>query len=46
MGENFLGLGVKKLIGISIFVIIFIVMLKVILTKYPVKGVSDVVQAV
>lgn len=46
MGESFLGLGLKKLIGIGVFVILFIVILKVVLTKYPVKGVTDVIQAV
>lgn len=46
MGESFLGLGLKKLIGIAVFVILFIVIMKVVLTKYPVKGVSDVMQAV
>lgn len=44
--DKFLGLGLKNLIGVLLFVIIGIVVLKTVLTKHPVKGVSEVVQAV
>lgn len=40
------GLGLKNLILVAVFVIIFIVIMKTILTKHPVKGVSEFVQAV
>lgn len=40
------GVGLKNLVVISLFTIIFIVMLKTILAKHPVKGVSEVVHAV
>lgn len=46
MGDSFLGLGLKNLIGVAIFVILFIVMLKVITIKHPVKGVTELVQTV
>lgn len=46
MEGNFLGLGLRNLIGVTLFVILLIVILKVVFTRYPVKGVSDVVQAV
>jgi hypothetical protein len=46
MTEKFLGVGLKKAIAISIFVGLFWVMAKVILTKYPVQGLSEIAQAV
>jgi hypothetical protein len=39
------GLGLKNLIVVATFTLVFIVMMKVIFTKYPVKGVSEVVQS-
>lgn len=44
--DKFLGLGLKNLFGVLIFIMIGIVITKTILTKYPVKGVSEIVQAV
>lgn len=44
--EKFAGLGLKNLVLVSFFVILMIVMLKVIFTKYPVKGVSEVIHTV
>jgi hypothetical protein len=43
---NFMGLGLKNLIGIFIFVVVGIVVMKVVFTKYPVKGISDIAHAV
>lgn len=40
------GLGLKNLVLVALFTMIFIVILKTVLTKHPVKGVSEVVQAV
>lgn len=44
--DKFLGLGLTNLIGVSIFTILFIVIAKVLLVKYPITGVSEVVQSV
>jgi len=46
MEGNFMGLGLKNLFGVALFTIFVIVLLKVVLTKHPIKGVSEVVQAV
>jgi hypothetical protein len=40
------GVGLKNLVVIALFTMVFIVMMKVILTKHPVQGVSEVVNAV
>lgn len=40
------GVGLKNLIVILIFVIIGIVVLKTVLTKHPVKGVTEIIQNV
>lgn len=40
------GVGLKNLIVILLFVILGIVVLKTILTKHPVKGVSEIIQTV
>lgn len=40
------GVGLPKALALALFTIIVIVMLKVIVTKYPVAGVSEIVQAV
>jgi len=42
----FLGIGFKNVVGIAVFTIILIVVLKVVLAKYPIKGASDIVHAV
>lgn len=46
MEDRFLGIGFKNLLGIGIFVILLIVVLKIVFAKHPVKGVSDVVLAI
>lgn len=43
---KFAGLGLKNLVIVSLFVMMMIVVLKTVLTKHPVKGVSEIVQAV
>ncbi len=40
------GLGLKNLVLVALFTIVAIVVLKTILTKHPIKGISEVVQAV
>lgn len=44
--ERFAGVGMRNVITIAIMTMILIVMFKVILNKYPVSGVSDLVNAV
>lgn len=44
--DKFLGVGLKKGISLAIFVMLFIVGMKVIFNKYPVAGVTDIVNAV
>lgn len=44
--NRFAGVGLKNLLVIGMFTIVMIVVLKVVLTKHPVKGISDVVNAV
>jgi hypothetical protein len=44
--EKFLGVGLKKALALWLFFIILTVMAKTILTKYPVAGLSEIVQAV
>ncbi len=44
--EKILGVGLGKALSIAIFTIIVIVMLKVILTRYPVTGLSEFIHAV
>ena len=39
-------LGVRNWLLVGVMAILFIVVAKVIFTKYPIKGVSDVVNAV
>lgn len=46
MSGNFLGVGLKKAMALWVFFILMTVAAKVILTKYPVAGLSEVVQAV
>ena len=45
MGK-FGGVGLKNMVVIALFTMIIIVVMKTVLTKHPVKGVSEVVQAV
>jgi hypothetical protein len=39
-------LGVKSFLMVGVMAVLFIVLAKVVFTKYPVKGVSELVQAV
>lgn len=41
-----MGLGLKNALMLAVFVMLFILAGKVIFTKYPVKGVSELFQAV
>jgi len=41
--DKFLGVGLVNLLGISLFVIIFIVILKVVTLKNKIPGVTEVV---
>lgn len=43
---KFLGVGLTNAVGIAVFTILLIVLLKVIMVKYPVPGVTDVVATV
>ena len=44
--NKFAGLGLKNLVVVALFTMLFIVLAKVVFTKYEVAGVSQVVQAV
>ena len=44
--EKFLGVGLTNALGIALFTMLVIVMMKVIFTKYEVEGVSEVVRTV
>ena len=43
--EKFLGVGLKNALGLWLLFLIFSLMAKVILTKYHVEGLSEVVNA-
>lgn len=44
--DKFAGVGLKNILLIWLMVMVLTVMAKVVLTKYPVKGLSEVVHAV
>lgn len=44
--EKLLGVGLGKALSLAIFTMIIVVMLKVILTRYPVTGLTEFVNAV
>ena len=44
--DKFLGVGFVNAVGIAIFVVLFIVVFKVVLAKWQVPGVSDIMLAV
>ncbi len=44
--DKFLGVGLKNAVLLALFTMLIIVMTKVIFTKYPVRGLSELVQAV
>lgn len=48
MDGNFLGLGLKNILGLFIFFILFIVMLKVVTMKYDKtpEGIRNIVQTI
>lgn len=41
-----LNLGIRNWLLVGVMAVLFIVLAKVILTKYPIKGLSDIVNAV
>jgi len=45
MSEKFLGVGLVNVFGIFLMVTIFSLISKVVLTKYPISGLSEIVQA-
>jgi hypothetical protein len=45
-GEKMMKLGIRNFLMVGIMAVLFIVAAKVIFTKYPVKGISDVVATV
>ena len=44
--DKFLGIGFVNTVGIAIFVILFIVILKVVFAKWEVPGITDIMLAV
>lgn len=46
MDEKFMGVGLKKALALWIFIIIMTVVAKVVLNKYPVKGLTDIINTV
>lgn len=46
MGEKFLGMGLKKGVSLWVFIILLTVVAKVVLNKYPIKGVTDIINTV
>ena len=44
--DRFLGVGLINAVGIALFVILFIIVLKVILAKWEIPGLTDVIMAV
>ena len=44
--DKFLGVGLVNVVGIAIFVILFIVVLKAIFAKWEVPGLTDILMAV
>lgn len=44
--ERFAGVGMRNVLTISIMTMILIVIFKVVFNKYPVSGVSDMVNAI
>lgn len=44
--DKFLGLGLVNLVGVAVFVMLFIIMIKVVTVKFPIPGVSEVVNMV
>lgn len=46
MGEKFMGMGLKKGVSLWVFIILMTVIAKVVLNKYPVKGLTDIVNVV
>lgn len=46
MDAKFMGMGIKNLIGCAIFTILFIIVFKIVMAKYPVKGVSELAHSI
>ncbi|EJL42507.1 hypothetical protein PMI08_03158 [Brevibacillus sp. CF112] len=45
VGDKFLGLGLKRIVGLWAVIILLTVIAKVVFTKHHVKGVSEIIQA-
>ena len=44
--NNFMGMGLRKFVGLGIAIILFIVVVKVAVNKVPIPGVTEVVNVV
>ena len=44
--DKFLGVGFTNAVGLAIFVMLFIVMMKIIFAKWEVPGITDIVMTV
>ena len=44
--DKFLGVGFVNVVGIAIFVVLFIIVLKVVFAKWEVPGITDIMLAV
>lgn len=44
--DKFLGLGLKNLFGVSFFIILLIILLKVAVNKKPIPGVTEAVNSI
>ena len=42
--DKFLGVGLQNALGIALFTLLVSVMLKVVFTKHPIEGISEVVR--
>lgn len=45
-GDKFLGMGITKILGLWLVMVVLTIVAKTVFTKYPVPGVSEVIQAV
>ena len=44
--DKFLGVGLVNAVGLAIFVVLFIIILKVVFAKWEVPGITDIMLAV
>jgi hypothetical protein len=45
-GKKFLGIGLKSGLSMALFTMLVIVMVKVIFNKYPVRGITEIINTV